>query len=288
MTGPDVPAAATTPRRPWLALLAGFFAPPLGHVYAGAPLRGVVVMTLSMAAALPVWMLTLRAQSSVALAILVVLLVALAVAVPTDAYGVARRAGQGYVLRPYNRWFVYLALVLVWMLSEDYLRAGARRWVQAYKVPSAAMDPTLLVGDHFLADKAIYRDRGPERFDVIVFDWPKDPTKGFVKRVVGLPGETIEVKDGRVWIDGAALDEPYARYVKQDRATPAQGDTAAPLVIPADSYFVMGDNRDQSYDSRFWGPVGTEWIRGRAEVIYFSRGGRISDVRWRRIGERIR
>jgi signal peptidase I len=172
--------------------------------------------------------------------------------------------------------------------------------VQSFRIPSASMEPTLLVGDFVLVDKAISAQHFPvdaptniiHRGDLIVFHFPVDPNKHLVKRVVGLPGERVRLRDERVFIDGRAFDEPYAFYraaapdsyrddfPRVDRADPAVDSrwwiqmhtlvSQGELSIPADSYFVLGDNRNDSEDSRYWGLVPRAAIVGKPFLIYFS------------------
>jgi len=181
--------------------------------------------------------------------------------------------------------------------------------VQAFKIPSGSMIPTLLIGDHILVNKFIYglhipfRDATvfamtlPRRGDVIVFKYPEDETKDFIKRVIGEPGDTLEVKDKQVYVNGQALNEAYT--IHQDPTIFAKGnqprDNFGPIVVPEGDYFVMGDNRDQSLDSRFWGFVKTDKIKGQAFRIYWSCNAQESwvclldwrKIRWSRIGKAI-
>jgi len=147
-------------------------------------------------------------------------------------------------------------------LKEDY-RAN---YMQAFTIPSGSMLDTLLVGDYILVDKSVYRTRAPQRGDVVVFKYPQDERRDFIFRIIGTPGETVQVRDHAVLIDGRVLDEPYAR---RDSPAHPRGDLPAvctyaygcePLVVPPDSYFVMGDNRVNSLDSRYWGFVKREKI----------------------------
>ena len=168
------------------------------------------------------------------------------------------------------------------------------------------MIPTLAIGDHVLVNKFIYGIRipmtdrtlvvvrQPHRGDIIVFRYPEDESKDFIKRVVGEPGDVIEVRNKRLYLNGALPDEPYA--VHRDPALlPAQlqpRDQFGPVTVPQSSYFVMGDNRDQSLDSRFWGFVKNSQIKGQAFLIYWSwkgmvEGGITQWVRWGRIGRVI-
>jgi signal peptidase I len=171
---------------------------------------------------------------------------------------------------------------------------------QPFRIPSASMEPTLLVGDFLLVNKEISAGRFPalasasliRRGDLIVFHYPVDPTKHLVKRVVGLPGDRLRLRDGHVLIDGHALSEPYAVYLpsaadsyrddfpRLDRADPAVDSRwwvqmhslvrNGELTIPPDSYFVLGDNRNNSEDSRYWGLVPRAAIVGKPFLVYFS------------------
>ena len=171
---------------------------------------------------------------------------------------------------------------------------------QPFRIPSASMEPTLLVGDFLLVNKEISTGRFPalapanliRRGDLIVFHYPVDPALHLVKRVIGLPGDRLRLRDGRVWIDGHALSEPYAVYrpsatdsyrddfPRLDRADPAVDSrwwvqmhslvANGELTIPPDSYFVLGDNRNNSEDSRYWGLVPRAAIVGKPFLVYFS------------------
>jgi signal peptidase I len=174
--------------------------------------------------------------------------------------------------------------------------------VQAFKIPSGSMLETLQIGDHILVNKLRYGIRlpilgkrivkfqDPRRGDVIVFVYPVDPSKDFIKRVIGEPGDTVEVKHKQVFINGKEIDDPHAQFVEGpgegSRLTPR--DNFGPVTVPPDQIFVMGDNRDRSYDSRFWGFVPLDDVRGKAFVIYWSWDGGDRWVRWERIGDVIR
>ncbi|MDH5526852.1 MAG: signal peptidase I [Nitrospirota bacterium] len=172
--------------------------------------------------------------------------------------------------------------------------------VQAYKIPSGSMLETLQIGDHLLVNKFLYGTRlpfsdkrilplrQPVRGDIIVFAYPEDESKDFIKRIIGLPGDTIEVVDKQVYINGDPYTVPQEQHL--DRGTiPAElqpRDFMAPVTVPPDSYFVMGDNRDHSLDSRFWGFVEMRQIHGKAVIIYWSWGD--NWPRFGRLGNLIR
>jgi signal peptidase I len=176
--------------------------------------------------------------------------------------------------------------------------------IQAFKIPSGSMIPTLQIGDHILVNKfllgtpvdipftniTLFRMPGlrePERGDIIVFKYPEDRTRDFIKRVIGLGGDVIEEKDKTVYVNGRKLVEPYTQHVDEDiKAREVdRRDNFGPIVVPNGSVFVMGDNRDQSYDSRFWGFVDETEIKGKAMIIYWSWDGDATWVRFSRIGK---
>lgn len=174
--------------------------------------------------------------------------------------------------------------------------------IQAYKIPSGSMLETLQIGDHILVNKFIYYLKDPERGDIMVFKYPKDKKRDFIKRLIAMPGETIEIKDKKVYINGQLLEEPYADFKDSEifnKNHPAyyidpyarNRDNFGPKVIPENSYFMMGDNRDFSQDSRYWGFLDRELIEGKALVIYWSWNGMAANllekVRWGRIGDVI-
>ncbi len=166
--------------------------------------------------------------------------------------------------------------------------------VQAFRIPSGSMIPTLLVGDHILVNKFIYHFKDPQHGDVVVFKFPLDPKKDYIKRIIGTPGDRIEIRDKVVYRNGKPLKEPYAIH-EDNRTLPAAfqpRDNFGPVVVPPNSYFMMGDNRDSSYDSRFWGFVRRKALIGKAFIIYFSWNPHgknpLKWVRWSRIGRRVR
>ena len=171
---------------------------------------------------------------------------------------------------------------------------------QAFKIPSGSMEPNLLIGDHLLVNKMVFGPTGSSlermvmpvrsvvRGDVLVFKYPEEPTRDFIKRVVGLPGETLELKGTQVYINGQPLSEPYALYQRlPDMLLPGDVRRAyGPVTIPEGHYFMMGDNRDDSQDSRYWGFLPAGHIKGRALFVYWSFGGP-DGTRWNRFLHQI-
>lgn len=173
--------------------------------------------------------------------------------------------------------------------------------VQAFKIPSGSMEDTLAVGDHILVNKFIYgtkipftdsrilKIRDPKRGDVIVFEYPEDPSKDFIKRIVGTPGDVVQVRDKKVYINNELYENPHEVHKEKEIIPQAQNprDNTKLITVPPDAYFVMGDNRDRSYDSRFWGFVKDEKIKGLAFIKYWSWDKEKFRVRFGSIGKLI-
>jgi len=214
-------------------------------------------------------------------------------------FGVSSHERRGYhmkrksVIREYIEAFV-VAIVLA-LIIRTFV-------VQAFKIPSGSMEPTLLIGDHILVNKFIYGERipftdiklfdfrQPKKGEVIVFIYPKDESKDFIKRVIGVEGDRIEIKDKKLYINDILHNDPYGAY-KDNAIIPGHiqpRDNFGPVVVPKDSLFVMGDNRDRSADSRFWGFVHLNKVKGKAFLIYWSWGGFMRDIKWGRMGKLIR
>jgi signal peptidase I len=197
----------------------------------------------------------------------------------------------------------YTEAIIIAVLLALVIRAFV---VQAFKIPSGSMKSTLLIGDHILVNKFTYgikipllekeivHFRDPQRQDIVVFRYPVDESKDFIKRVIGLPGDTVKIQDKIVYVNGKVLDEPYVVHSDDKIQPAAKGprDNMPALVVPPGNLFVMGDNRDESYDSRFWKFVKISELKGKAFIIYWSWNSEgdftwmpsESYVRWNRIG----
>jgi len=179
--------------------------------------------------------------------------------------------------------------------------------VQAFKIPSGSMLPTLQIGDHILVNKFIYGVKmpfsgtilipikDPKPNDIVVFQFPRDPKLDYIKRVIAVAGDTVEMRGKKVYINGKPYDDKYGVYT-DSRILPASAsprDNFGPVTVPGDHIFVMGDNRDNSFDGRFWGFVDLKAVRGKAFIVYWSWDvqkpllsvDRFTSVRWGRIGD---
>jgi signal peptidase I len=193
----------------------------------------------------------------------------------------------------------YLQAILIALVLALFIRTFV---VQAFKIPSGSMENTLLIGDHILVNKFIYGVRSPftrelwipvkepERGDVAVFIYPEDRKKDFIKRVIGIQGDTIQIINKNVYVNGKLFHDPAGMQHSDQRILPGSvqpRDNMGPVTVPEDKIFVMGDNRDQSYDSRFWGFVPIKDIKGKAFTIYWSWNSDNFWPRFERIGDLV-
>jgi signal peptidase I len=177
---------------------------------------------------------------------------------------------QKSTLREYTESILIAAILALFIRSFVF---------QAFKIPTGSMEDNLLVGDHILVNKFIYGPtatpleewllpvRPLERQDVIVFRAPQEPDKDFIKRVIGLPGESVVVEGGEVVVDGQPIDDPFANH---SASFGSFHDTREPMEVPPGEFFVMGDNRENSRDSRYWGTVPRAYVKGKAMLVYWS------------------
>ena len=178
----------------------------------------------------------------------------------------------------------YFESIVIAVVLALFVRTWA---VQAFKIPTGSMENNLLIGDHLLVNKFVFSPtasaversllpvRDPRRGDIVVFKYPDEPERDFIKRVIGLPGDTVELRNKKVYINGKGLDEPYVHFLE-----PASGGSEitsfdvreryGPVRVPDGQFFVMGDNRDNSQDSRYWGFLPRHYVKGRALMIYWS------------------
>ncbi len=202
----------------------------------------------------------------------------------------------------------YFESIVVAVILALFIRTFV---VQAFKIPTGSMENNLLIGDHLLVNKFVFGPatgplerrvlpmRDPRRGDVVVFKYPDEPDRDFIKRVIGLPGDTLELRSKKVYINGQPLDEPYVHFLEPARD--AQEITSfdvreryGPVRVPDGQFFVMGDNRDNSQDSRYWGFVPDSLVRGQPMFVYYSYDADSSEdepggsrVRWARVGSRV-
>ncbi len=193
----------------------------------------------------------------------------------------------------------YVEAIVVAVVIALFIRTFV---IQAFKIPSGSMKPTLQIGDHILVNKFIYGIKlplfrntlipvsEPKREDMVVFIFPKDRSKDFIKRVIGVAGDTIEMKNKKLFLNGQPYKDSYGVYSDSViyPATDQPRDNFGPVTVPKGHVFVMGDNRDYSFDSRFWGFVDLKDVQGKAVIIYLSWDGENSTIRWNRLGHLLK
>ncbi|MBN1384668.1 MAG: signal peptidase I [Elusimicrobia bacterium] len=227
----------------------------------------------------------------------------------------AKRISNNYVLKRFNRWYIYIIIIVIIQLVDISVEAVIVRNTifKAFKVPAGSMMPTIYVGDHFICDLSYYHLNNPARGDIIIFKWPVNESIFYIKRIIGAPGDTIQIIDDDLYINNEKTELDYiGKYVGDDgKGSEIYKETYGnssyqileqikkhenygPVKIPEGEYFVMGDNRDNSNDSRYWGMVKRHQIYGRPVFIYFSWDikipawkiiSRLTSIRFSRIGD---
>jgi signal peptidase I len=286
-----------------VAAILGFLLPGLGHLYAGLHRRAALLILLFPAAEIVALVLMVLIPFPLAnVAVPFALILALRAFLAAAAAREMRRLTPDVAVSRFSRWYslVAAAVLVAAVVNPLWAYAGRRTFVQSFKFPTGSMENTIVRGDHLLAAMWTYGWRVPlfegvlfgarpaDRGDLVVFPYPEDPGRRFVKRVIGLPGETVEIRQKVVFIDGKAIDEPYTLFLEPPgEALGGLGADWGPMIVPAESYFVLGDNRDNSRDSRYWGFVKQDNLLGRARVLYWSVEPVTERVRWERIGRRL-
>jgi signal peptidase I len=271
---PKPPGGATDARRPIVAAGLSLLTSGLGQLYNGELIKGMALF-VAVGSLWFAWRWTgLRENfTGFAVGLAMLVLAALIIGYSTiDAFLKARRE-RSYRLKAYNRWYLYLLLMAIMGLiglGAPGLSAG--KTYRYYQVSSGSMQPTLQIGDYVVVGLGVYDAAPPERGEIVVYRYPPDPSRDFVLRVVGLPGESLSMVDRRLFVNGEALEEPYAHF-SESPGSPVdpRRDDMPSTVVPEGHCFVMGDDRDNSHDSRFWGPLPMESLRGRPLYIYWSR-----------------
>jgi signal peptidase I len=280
---------ANKPRRPCIAASLTLITPGLGHLYTGEPKRGIIIFGIGEAFLVVFAILLIIVKPS--LYFLIIALIcgfALTAFFVIDAVSIARRK-DSYELAKYNRWYAYIGyfVVLSMVISSPLSGLIKTNLVRAYKVPSGAMIPTLLIGDQIIANRYIYKTSEPRRGDIIVYPYPKEPSRIFVKRLIAMEGDIVKIRNKRLYLNGKEQIEPYiitsgSGHIEDTR------DNFGPATVPSGMLFFMGDNRDESYDSRFYGFVPRKTISGKAISVYWSWDAVSHTVRWDRIGKLLK
>ena len=278
--------AVIKPRKWWLAGLLSLIAPGLGQIYNGQIKKAILLLAAPLFL-VPLQIYVLLNGITIALIISALLVtIGYSVGVIADAILVANKLNATYSLKKYNKWYVYILVFVVFEVIPSCLYYCVRHsCVQAFRFTSSSMEPTLLNGDYVLIDKRSPA-RNAQRGVLVVFEYPKDPSKHWLKRIVAVSGDKVEIRDKLLFVNDKQQTEPYVIHAEADVLPRALSprDNFGPIVVPADSYFLLGDNRDHSNDSRFWGALDKSKIKGKAISIYWSWDKAKGKVRWERIG----
>lgn len=304
-------------RLPWSAVVLSLIMAGLGHIYCGRFVKGLVLAFLT-CIFVPVLFGTLSvSNSSVRIAVIIAALFASSavwlVAI-IDSWYTARHTADSYTLKDYNRWYVYILLVLMGTGGSTQIAFNVRlTLLEAFRVPAASNYPTIVPNDRFLANKLAYKTSDPKRGDLVVFINPENRRINYIKRVAAIAGDTVEIKEGQLYINDEKLQRQKLAQSTLDtirikvRGEPLEGDVFeetngnakykiflarpphsqassdfAKITVPKHHCFVLGDNRNLSRDSRHFGPVPLGTVKGRADYLYWpakdwARFGRISN-----------
>ena len=301
-----VSAASTVARKPWLAVFLSYLLPGIGHLYAKQTVRGTILLVAALVvfAAESEWLVFSLAS---------VLLSFFAMKDAFDSAGDMNGSSVRFLKQ--GTPLLLLVVVMTALHSFPFEELVKTRLMQAYKIPTGSMLPTLNVGDFLLVDKSEKAKGAVSRGSVVVFKYPVNPEKKFIKRVIGMKGDKVQVITGDLYVNEQAVsalpgdspgvkgpehEYPKAAFYEErlgnvqyriqrliDRADQSLMNEG-PWVVPEGSLFVLGDNRDNSQDSRQWGPVPKEYIEGKALKIFWSWDSTAGRVRWDRIGRTIR
>ncbi len=261
-------------RIPIIAAILSFFTPGLGQLYNGQIFKGICFfLTLLL---IPIILLLAGLQFQFyGLVVFLLFYICLWLFIIGEAFFSAKRKKE-VVLKRYNKWYVYLLIILfmlgTYIIPTDFIANIASETLKfsAYKMSTGSMEPTLSIGDYLIIDSKYFKKSELQRGDLVIIQYPKDPTKDFIKRVIALEGEKIEIKNKQVYINDAAIPESYKVH-KDINVDEAIRDNFGPALVSSDHCFVLGDNRDNSMDSRFWGFLPLCNIKGKPLYIYWAK-----------------
>ncbi len=262
-------------RKPLLAALLSIITPGLGQVYNGQLIKGIIFCYIPL---LFLSLLTLAGGQDHFFGMIALLgfTAGAYLFIIGEAFFIARKKKE-ILLKSYNKWYYYLLFAVVAfginMITEDILKIDPFAGTKAYKISSGAMLPTCLIGDHIIVDLKYYTEHNPKKGEIIVFEYPENPSRDFIKRIIATENDIIESKEKVIYINSAAVNEAYIQQVDSNIRPKGSDprDNFGPFTVPKNKFFVMGDNRDQSYDSRYWGYVDRNQIRGKALYFYWSK-----------------
>ena len=257
-------------RKPIVAAILSSLAPGLGQLYNGQIIKGIIFL-LSLIL-LPIIMFQIGLHSGFyGLAIILLIFMFFLLFIIGEAFFTAIKKKE-FIPKSYNKWYIYLLIILlinsIVLIPTNFLTNKVLGF-SAYKMPTGSMEPTLRIGDYLVADLKYFKKNKLQREDLVVLQSPEDPAKIFIRRIIALEGEKIEIKSKQVYINDVPLPEGYKIHL--DNEVYAGRDNYGPAVLPSDHCFVLGDNRDKSMDSRHWDSFPLKNIKGKPLYIYWAR-----------------
>ena len=261
-------------RIPIIAAVLSFLVPGLGQLYNAQILKGIIFFLAFLLIPIILFLAGLQFQFY-GLVVILLFSICLWLFIIGEAFFSAKRKKE-VVLKRYNKWYVYLLIILLmlgtYIIPTDFIANIASETLKfsAYKMSTGSMEPTLSIGDYLIIDSKYFKKSELQRGDLVIIQYPKDPTKDFIKRVIALEGEKIEIKNKQVYINDAAIPESYKVH-KDINVDEAIRDNFGPALVSSDHCFVLGDNRDNSMDSRFWGFLPLRNIKGKPLYIYWAK-----------------
>jgi len=308
----EVKMQTNNKRWPWLAVTLSVIMAGLGHIYCGRIVKGLILAFISCILIPFIFGAFSVSHSSIRIAVIIIALLTSSViwlfAIIDSGY-IAKRTTESYILKDYNRWYVYAILILMGTGGSTQIAFNVRTiLLEAFRVPVASNYPTMIPNDRFLANKIAYKSSDPQKGDLIVFINPEDRRQNYIKRIVAVAGETVEIRNGELYVNDQKLSRQKLPQSTLDdiriqiKETPLEGEIYeetngaakykiflaehktpgdfAKITVPEHHCFVLGDNRNLSKDSRHFGPVPLATIKGRADYLYFpakdwSRFGKI-------------
>jgi signal peptidase I len=257
-------------RKPIVAAILSSLAPGLGQLYNGQIIKGIIFLFSLIL--LPIIMFQIGLHYSYyGLIIILLIFMFFLLFIIGEAFFTAIKKKE-FILKPYNKWYIYLLIILlinsIVLIPSNFLTNKVLGF-NSYKLPTGSMEPTLFIGDYLIANLKYFKKNELQRGDLVIFKYPEDPAKDFIKRIIALEGEKIEIKSKQVYIDDIPFPEGYKVHF-DNKVYPGR-DNFGPVIVPSDHCFVLGDNRDKSIDSRHWGFLPLRNIKGKPLYIYWAR-----------------
>lgn len=272
-------------RHPILAMFLQFLTPGLGHLYNGQIRKAIVIFLISLFGGVFLFPASISTFNGLILFLAVGLAFVLYIMIDALYSSIKLKRIK---IRAYNKWYIYLIIIIVNAIIGNFYPVIES--YQAFKIPAGSMKPTLLIGDHIIVDKQAYSNEKPLRGDVVVFQWPKDESKAYIKRIVGIEGDKVQIVKGALYIndeivktrslgkfsdDSILQADVYEEIIGENRHSILDqiknSEDFGPVTVPEHSIFVLGDNRDNSMDSRYWGFVSLNKIIGKPLYVYWAR-----------------